>query len=152
MESHIRECDEQQKQDVSSQINACGIAILRNCMPLLEIICHKTMSNVCIVVFCGIPGAGKTSFATQLGLRREFRQNDVAMLPWPASDNINSSLGNSLSQDADDRVTMSIFHICYDKLMPTNVERALVEESKLEGDGDLKLVQYISYENEAVVI
>ena len=69
---------------------------------LVFFILIKTMARACIIIFVGIPGSGKTSLI--------------------------DSILKFYEHESDEHKV--IVHVNFDKIIPTNVERILIEESK----------------------
>ena len=70
------------------------------------------MSSICLLLFCGLPGAGKTSFARSIRtILHKQGANDI-------QDAEASSSGTEQWQ---------CLHVSYDELLPSTVEKCLIE-------------------------
>ena len=70
------------------------------------------MSSICLLLFCGLPGAGKTSFARSI--RTILHKHGAIDIPDPEA----SSSGTGQWQ---------CLHVSYDELLPSAVEKCLIE-------------------------
>lgn len=70
------------------------------------------MSNICLLLFCGLPGAGKTSFARSI--RTILHKQGYSDIPdAEASSSVNRQ--------------WQCLHVSYDELLPSAVEKCLIE-------------------------
>ena len=85
------------------------------------------MSNICLHLLCGLPGSGKTTYA------HIIRHSLHKLLPV-------ASIVAQTDQKPDDGAASELaaasprvcgqfhcLHVCYDELLPSSVERSMIE-------------------------
>jgi len=92
---------------------ACSarIVILEDKSCLIQI----DMSSICLLLFCGLPGAGKTSFARSIRtILHKQGANDI-----PDAEASSSGTGQ-----------WQCLHVSYDEILPSAVEKCLIESGQ----------------------
>jgi len=72
------------------------------------------MASVCVLTLCGLPAAGKTTFATSF---TGYLQQD-------------DSPGSPEDQNCSSSLSYRVIHIDYDELIPSEVEISLMDDSE----------------------
>lgn len=93
------------------------------------------MTNICVVLLCGLPGAGKTTFAKELGSYVGSAQGQDDKLVRCSSPDIAHVPGPAGLVDDNTNKAFRLVHICYDKLMPKEIESQLLKN--VENDENL---------------
>lgn len=98
------------------------------------------MTDVCIVVLCGLPASGKTSFVKTMHCCLDYSFGEADELRWPERDlasplHLPNGTSDCVSRRTTDRgvpddliPVIQILHVCYDELMPKEVETELLKQ------------------------
>ena len=110
------------------------------------------MTNVCILVQCGLPAVGKTTFVKEFSLRvgQNLEADDTVLVRRPRCDMLQrlearpqDTTGPPASHPVSivcdsasgySRCKLIPLHVCYDKLMPREIEIELLQHSAGKGD------------------
>jgi len=76
------------------------------------------MASVCVLTLCGLPAAGKTTFATSF--KDYLQRDDIAPL---------NKSGFAESQNCSDSLSYRVIHIDYDELIPSGVNISVSDHS-----------------------
>jgi len=77
------------------------------------------MASVCVLTLCGLPAAGKTTFATSF--KDYLQRDDIAPL---------NKSGFAESQNCSDSLSYRVIHIDYDELIPSGVNISVSDDSE----------------------
>jgi len=77
------------------------------------------MASVCVLTLCGLPAAGKTTFATSF--------NDY--LQQADTPRVNGS-DLAEKQDCSSSMSYRVIHIDYDELIPSEIDMSLTDDSE----------------------
>jgi len=78
------------------------------------------MASVCILTLCGLPAAGKTTFATSFA---DYLKQTDTLLTNESDFAENQNWSSSL-------LSYRVIHIDYDELIPSEVEISLTDDSE----------------------